>query len=210
MGASSTSRLIPSAVPSRSPLPFFFLVFALSVPFWVAGAIAGRLGFRPELPMNLPVSSLMAICPLVAAVILIFRVQGFDGVVRLFARAVDYRSIRRKRWYALIVRLGVGNLASRSTRAGHSQPSMDHLEGSGNLVGTIPDRLDLQQRRQECLCCGGLPCRQQLRFFAVRRPEFALLRGRRRSVCRYHGCNRGDPVTGTRSTGQLMSSVTNL
>jgi hypothetical protein len=39
---------------SRSPLKFFVLVFALSIPFWVLGAVTGR-----QLSPDLPVSSLI-------------------------------------------------------------------------------------------------------------------------------------------------------
>jgi uncharacterized protein len=68
-----------SAASSRSPVRFFLLVFALSLPFWLVGAVAERRGFQPGLPMNLPVSSLMAVCPLVAAVVLVYRLRGPPG-----------------------------------------------------------------------------------------------------------------------------------
>jgi uncharacterized protein len=110
MAAHHRSQLIANAAPRSSPLRFFVLVFALSVPFWVAGAIADRFGFEPELPMNLQVSSLMVICPLVAAAILIFRVEGFDGIMRLLMRALDYRSMTNRRWYAAIVFLNAAIL----------------------------------------------------------------------------------------------------
>jgi uncharacterized protein len=54
------------AAQGRSPLTFFLLVFALSVPFWLMGAVTGL-----ELLPGLPVSSLMACCPLLAALILV-------------------------------------------------------------------------------------------------------------------------------------------
>jgi hypothetical protein len=53
---------------SRSPLTFFVLVFALSVPFWVIGAVTRR-----QLFPGLPVGALMAFCPLMAALILVYR-----------------------------------------------------------------------------------------------------------------------------------------
>src|SRR5215213_164440 len=40
-----------SASLRRSPLRYFLLVFALSIPFWLIGAMAGR---GLPLPMNLP------------------------------------------------------------------------------------------------------------------------------------------------------------
>jgi membrane protease YdiL (CAAX protease family) len=97
--------MINSAAPPRSPLRFFLLVFALSVPFWVVGAVAESQGFRPKLPMRLPVSSVMAFCPAIAAGILILRAEGYAGVTRLLRRSVDYRSVRPPRWYVVIVLL---------------------------------------------------------------------------------------------------------
>jgi membrane protease YdiL (CAAX protease family) len=91
-----------SAASPRSPLRFCLLVFALSLPFWLAGAIAERRGFQPGFPMNLPVSALMAFCPLVAAVILVHRAEGSTGVKRLLRRVLDYRRIEW-RWYLPIV-----------------------------------------------------------------------------------------------------------
>jgi hypothetical protein len=39
---SSTARKnAPGTVPTRSPMRFFGLVFALSIPFWLVGAITG-------------------------------------------------------------------------------------------------------------------------------------------------------------------------
>jgi len=94
-----------SAASRRSPLRFCLLVFALSLPFWLAGAIAERRGFQPGFPMNLPVSALMAVCPLLAAVILVHRAEGSAGVRRLLRRVLDYRRIGRQRWWVAIVLL---------------------------------------------------------------------------------------------------------
>lgn len=49
----------------RSPLKFFVLVFALSVPFWLLGAVTGG-----QLSPDLPVSALIFVCPVIAASIL--------------------------------------------------------------------------------------------------------------------------------------------
>ena len=49
-------------------LKFFLLVFGLSAPFWVLGAVAKELTNR--LPVKLPISALMAVCLLAAALIL--------------------------------------------------------------------------------------------------------------------------------------------
>jgi hypothetical protein len=84
----------------RSPLAFFLLVFALSIPFWVAAAMVRQ---RLPLPMNLPVSSLSVFCPLIAALILVRREDGPGGVKRLLRRVFDYRRIKRKIWYLPII-----------------------------------------------------------------------------------------------------------
>jgi CAAX protease family protein len=88
---------------SRSPLTSFVLVFALSVPFWVTGAVTRR-----QLFPGLPVSSLMAFCPLMAALILVYRENKTAGVTELLTRAFDYKRISAKVWYAPIVLLMPG------------------------------------------------------------------------------------------------------
>ena len=72
-------------------LKFVLLVFALSLPFWLVGALASSLS--SVLPINLPVSSLMAFCPLLAAVIITYRTSKTSGVKHLLRSAFDYRSI---------------------------------------------------------------------------------------------------------------------
>jgi membrane protease YdiL (CAAX protease family) len=84
----------------RSPLTFFVLVFALSVPFWVIGAASRR-----QLFPGLPVSSLMAFCPLMTALILMYRENKTAGVTELLTRAFDDKRISAKVWYAPIVLL---------------------------------------------------------------------------------------------------------
>jgi hypothetical protein len=43
---------------SKSPLKFFLLVFALSLPFWLAGTLTSL-----QLLPALPISALMFLCP---------------------------------------------------------------------------------------------------------------------------------------------------
>jgi len=57
--------MIPSTSVKRSPLTFFVLVFALSLPFWLAAALTSF-----ELLPALPVTSLVVVCPVTAAAIL--------------------------------------------------------------------------------------------------------------------------------------------
>ena len=79
---------------SRSPLAFVTLVFALTVPFLLIGQVTGL-----ELFPGLPVSALAAICPLVAAAILVARESGPAGVTELLKRSFDFRRIDKKIWY---------------------------------------------------------------------------------------------------------------
>jgi membrane protease YdiL (CAAX protease family) len=84
----------------RSPLKFFLLVFALSIPFWLLGAVT-----RLQLLPGLPVSSLMVCCPLIAAWILVCREDKTTGVSEVLRRSFDYWRIRAKGWYVPIVLL---------------------------------------------------------------------------------------------------------
>ena len=55
----------------RSPFRFFALVFVLSLPFWLLGAVIPL-----ELLPGLPIGALMAITPLIAASISVYREAG--------------------------------------------------------------------------------------------------------------------------------------
>lgn len=87
----------------RSPLKLYSLVFILSIPFWLIGAMAEHLS--KGLPINLPVSSLMAFCPLIAALILVYREDKLVGIRRLLKRVFDYKRIQQKLWYVPIILL---------------------------------------------------------------------------------------------------------
>jgi uncharacterized protein len=78
----------------RSPLAFFLLAFALSIPFWLFGAATGI-----ELLPGLPVAALIAICPATAALILLARQSGTAGAIALLKRSFDHERIRAKIWY---------------------------------------------------------------------------------------------------------------
>lgn len=79
----------------RSPLKFFVLVLALSIPFWLVGNV-----IDVQLMPGLPISALGAFCPLLAALILVHTETGTVGVVALLRRSFDYRRIRVLAWYA--------------------------------------------------------------------------------------------------------------
>ena len=86
--------------PRKSPLNYFVLVLALSAPFWMIGAATGV-----QLSPGLPVSSLMVLAPVLAALILVYRESGRAGMIVLLKRAVDYGRIRGWAWYAAILLL---------------------------------------------------------------------------------------------------------
>jgi hypothetical protein len=77
---------------------FFLLVFVLSLPFWRVDSVAWQF-LRNKIPVDLPVSSLQAVNPLLAALILVYVEDGSEGVRGLLKRAFDYRRIRSKAWY---------------------------------------------------------------------------------------------------------------
>ena len=81
---------------SRSPLNFFFLVFALSVPFLLAGAMTTL-----QVVPGVPVSALILIfCPATAAIIFVYRENKMAAVRELLKRSFDYKRITSKIWYA--------------------------------------------------------------------------------------------------------------
>lgn len=83
---------------SRSPLKFFLLVFALSIPFVLIGAVTGL-----QLYPGVPVTALGFVCPATAALILSYRENGTAAVTALLRRSFDYQRIGSKIWYVPIV-----------------------------------------------------------------------------------------------------------
>ena len=78
----------------RSPLTYFALTFALSIPFWVAGALTTF-----QLLPALPVSALGLLCMTGGASILVYRERGFSGVAELLKRSFDFKRVKAKAWY---------------------------------------------------------------------------------------------------------------
>jgi hypothetical protein len=91
-------HLLSISSKSGSLYVFFLLVFLFSIPFWVAGPVAGRL-LPEELTANLPVSALMVCAPITAAVLLVRREKGAGAVKALLKEAFSFRRIKRKVWY---------------------------------------------------------------------------------------------------------------
>jgi membrane protease YdiL (CAAX protease family) len=85
-----TTPFIPER---RSPLKFVLLVFTLSIPLWLFGAVTPL-----QLLPGLPVSSLMAFCPMIAASILVYRKDKATGITELLKKSFDFRRIRAKAW----------------------------------------------------------------------------------------------------------------
>jgi len=84
-------------------LKFFVLVFVCSIPFWLLGALVGDI--TKAIKINLPISSLMLVCPITAALILTYGEDKSKGVKRLLARVFDYKKIKHKIWYLPVILL---------------------------------------------------------------------------------------------------------
>jgi uncharacterized protein len=90
----------PSALSRRSPLRFFRLTVALAVPFWLLGALV-----KPpeDWPVQLPLSALQFIRPLLAASLLVGGEDRLAGLGHLLARVLSYRGITPAWWVTLVL-----------------------------------------------------------------------------------------------------------
>jgi membrane protease YdiL (CAAX protease family) len=95
--------MIASARTKSSPLKFIAFVYILSIPFWIIGALTESATRSTK--VNIPISALMAVCPIITALIFTYREKGRGGVKTLLARIFDYKRINRKAWYAPIILL---------------------------------------------------------------------------------------------------------
>jgi membrane protease YdiL (CAAX protease family) len=96
--ACSTTRRVLDATELLAG--FFVLVFAVSLPLWLIGAVTGL-----QLLPGLPVSALMVYGPVTAASILLYREKGPAGAIELLKRSFDYQRIVSKGWYVPIILL---------------------------------------------------------------------------------------------------------
>jgi membrane protease YdiL (CAAX protease family) len=98
--------LVDAASQVKSPFKFFLLVFVLSFPFWLIGAVSGL-----QLVPGLPASSLSAFSPVMAAAMLAYRENRAEGVTALLKKSFDIWKIKSVIWCAPIVLLAPGLMA---------------------------------------------------------------------------------------------------
>ncbi|WP_168928892.1 CPBP family intramembrane glutamic endopeptidase [Paenibacillus dokdonensis] len=87
---------INSKSSNHNPWNFFMLVFILAIPFWLIGMAAEH--WQQKIPINLPFSALMFVCPMIAAFILVFRTHGSDGIKKLLKKSFHLR-MKYKIWF---------------------------------------------------------------------------------------------------------------
>ena len=87
-----------NVLKNRSLRNFLLLLFGLSIPLWVIGAV-----FRVQLFPGFYLFQLPLAMPAVAALILLYRESGKDGVAALLKRTYDFRKIKPKIWYLPIL-----------------------------------------------------------------------------------------------------------
>jgi membrane protease YdiL (CAAX protease family) len=85
---------IPATPSARSPLTYVVLTFALSIPFWVIGAVS-----QVQVLPGIPISALMVVAPVTAALMLVYRENTSAGVAALLKRSLDFGRVRAKIWY---------------------------------------------------------------------------------------------------------------
>ena len=84
-------------VTRRTPVQFFALVYLLTIPFLVLGALTGV-----QLLPGLPLAALAAIGPVTAALILLFKQGGGGAAAGLLARAFDFARAPARLWFVPI------------------------------------------------------------------------------------------------------------
>lgn len=83
-----------STIERSSPMKFMLLVFVLSIPLWLIGTLIPL-----QLLPGLPVSSLMVLCPLTAALFLAYTEKRTFGISELIKRSFSFRRIGPKAWF---------------------------------------------------------------------------------------------------------------
>lgn len=77
---------------------YFLLVMLLGIPFWLIGFLPDEQ-WRRLIPINLPLSAFMFVCPVMVALILTYKEAGGNGVKVLLKRTFDYKMAKNKLWY---------------------------------------------------------------------------------------------------------------
>src|SRR5512138_3557758 len=111
-----------NVLKNRSLLNFVLLLFGLSIPLWVIGAI-----YDVQLFPGFKLFQLSLAMPAVAALILIYRDNGKAGLTALLKRTYDFRNIKSKIWYLpiLLIYPSIGFLDYLIQRiSGTSMPSL--------------------------------------------------------------------------------------
>lgn len=89
-----------STSSNKSPLKFFLLVFALTIPLWIIETMVEVKG----LPLDAPITDFIAtFIPLIAACILVYKEEGTIGVNNLLKRIFDFSKIKQKIWYLPVI-----------------------------------------------------------------------------------------------------------
>ena len=86
----------------QSIIKYFMLVILLSIPFWVLGAF---IDLTKYIPIQLPISALMFLCPILAAIILTSK-NGKKGDLKLLLNRIwDFDKIKNKWWLLVAILL---------------------------------------------------------------------------------------------------------
>ena len=78
------------------------LVLLLSIPFWVLGAF---IDLTKYIPIQLPISALMFLCPMLAAIILTSKIGKKRALKLLLNRIFDFNKIKNKKWLLVAILL---------------------------------------------------------------------------------------------------------
>ncbi|MCG8412774.1 MAG: CPBP family intramembrane metalloprotease [Pseudomonadales bacterium] len=84
------------------PIKFFLILFTISIPFWLLEMLPNE-ELAQFIPVNLPISALMFVCPALVAAFLLYREGGITAAKGLIGQSFDFRKIENRIWYIPIV-----------------------------------------------------------------------------------------------------------